>query len=203
MDYRETLRFYLEDLSSGKPAPGGGSASALVSAISSALILMVTNFTLGKDEFREVEDEVRRIYEEAEKIKKDCLQLVDEDVKAYQEYVKARRLPRGSEEEKKIRKEKMAQALEKAAQVPLRIMRKAVRLLQLNQNLMDKSNPRLRSDVYVSIEFAWAGLLSAKYNVEVNLPYLEEKKEVLEKEMRRLTQEGEKIYNTLKESFSL
>ena len=44
---------FIESLASDAPAPGGGSASALMGATGAALAAMVANLTLGKEKYRE------------------------------------------------------------------------------------------------------------------------------------------------------
>ena len=47
---------FLKQLSSSAPIPGGGGASAAVGAFASALGLMVTNLTVGKKKYADVEE---------------------------------------------------------------------------------------------------------------------------------------------------
>jgi formiminotetrahydrofolate cyclodeaminase len=47
-----TLETYLDRLAGSEPEPGGGSVAALVGALGAALVTMVTNLTLGKEEIR-------------------------------------------------------------------------------------------------------------------------------------------------------
>lgn len=174
MEYAELLKPYLEDLASGKPAPGGGSAAALVGALAASLVCMVANFTVGKEKYREFEEEARDVLREAEEIKYALLRLADEDVKAYQSYVQARSLPKNTAGEKEERKQAIGKAILRATQVPLHVMEKSLRILELNKALLGRSNPYLVSDIGVSAEFAHASLNSACFNVQINLPYLEE-----------------------------
>ena len=57
---------FLEQLSSSAPIPGGGGASAAVGAFASALGLMVTNLTVGKKKYADVEEEILEIREKLE-----------------------------------------------------------------------------------------------------------------------------------------
>ena len=69
---------FLDDLSSSKPFPGGGGASAAVGAFASALGLMVANLTVGKKRYVEVEEEIKEIRE-----KLIDLQNIEQDVSIY------------------------------------------------------------------------------------------------------------------------
>ena len=51
MYIERSLSDYLEDLASDKPAPGGGSAAALVAASAVGLISMVARFTLKNKKY--------------------------------------------------------------------------------------------------------------------------------------------------------
>ncbi|NOZ64319.1 MAG: cyclodeaminase/cyclohydrolase family protein [Caldiserica bacterium] len=104
-------------------------------------------------------------------------------MKAYQSYVQARNLPKNTAGEKEARKQAINKAILKATQVPLQVMEKSLRVLELNKALLGKSNPYLVSDIGVSAEFAHASLNSACFNVEINLPYLQEatRREIEEK----------------------
>ena len=48
MAEEQTIKEFLEVLSSREPVPGGGGASALAGALGAALGLMVGNLTVGK-----------------------------------------------------------------------------------------------------------------------------------------------------------
>ena len=68
---------FLEQLSSSAPIPGGGGASAAVGAFASALGLMVTNLTVGKKKYADVEEEILEIREKLEQKKQDLVRMVD------------------------------------------------------------------------------------------------------------------------------
>ena len=44
---QSSVEKFLDDLSSGHPTPGGGSAAAIMGAMGAALVSMVCNVTLG------------------------------------------------------------------------------------------------------------------------------------------------------------
>ena len=200
MNYQEQLKKYLEDLASSKPAPGGGSASALVGALAASLTCMVVNFTVGRERFREFEEEMKKILQEAEKIKDALLKLVDEDVEAYASYVQAKNLPKNTPEEKEKRRKAIEEAMITATRIPLNIMEKDLRILELDRSLLGRSNPYLLSDIKVSAELACASLNSAYFNVKINLPYLRNKMQEETERKGKLFQE--KAYFLCKEILS-
>src|SRR3989338_3267816 len=87
----QSLKHYLDDLAAKKPAPGGGSAAALVGATGCALLSMASNFTLGKDKYKDVEPQIKDALKQAERLRKRFLALVDLDVKAYYKVFNSRK----------------------------------------------------------------------------------------------------------------
>lgn len=152
------LRKYLDDLAAKKPAPGGGSAAALVGALASSLLSMVANYTVGRDKYKPYEKEIKYCLKQSERIRKRLLQLVDLDVQAYTCVVEARE--RG-EKQRKI-------ALKKASCVPAEVARLCYEAINLCPVLARKGNKNLISDVQVAAEFILAAFNSAIINEEIN-----------------------------------
>ena len=117
---------FLEQLSSSAPIPGGGGASAAVGAFASALGLMVTNLTVGKKKYADVEEEILEIREKLEQKKQDLVRMVDEDAEAFEPLAKAYRMPKETEEEQAEKEKVMEAALKNAAEAPLCIMKTIV-----------------------------------------------------------------------------
>ena len=61
---------FLDDLASGNPTPGGGSAAAIIGAMGAALVSMVCNVTIGKKGYEGVEAEMRAILAESERVRR-------------------------------------------------------------------------------------------------------------------------------------
>lgn len=149
----KTLKEYLNDLAAKLPAPGGGSAAALVASCGASLISMVINFTLGKPKYAAYEAELKSILESSEKLRNEFLALVDKDVIAYKS--------------KNIRD---------ALGVPFMTCRLCFEAMKLCPPLVRKSNVYLISDVAVAAVLLESAFTSAYYNVEINLKALQDKK---------------------------
>jgi len=104
------LGAYVADAAAQKPAPGGGSVSALAGALAAAMSEMAANFTAGKRKFADVEDEVRAMLGELATRREALLGLVDRDVEAYGAVDAAYAMPRESDEQKAARRRAMDQA---------------------------------------------------------------------------------------------
>lgn len=179
------LDAYVSDAAANKPAPGGGSVSALAGALAAAMSEMAANFTVGKKKFADVEDEVRRLLADLASLRETLLDLVDRDVAAYSAVDAAYSMPKGTnEQEKAARSEAMAQALRGAMQAPLEVMRRCARVAEVADRLADVANPNLITDVGVSAILAEAACAAARLNVEINLKFLKD-----EELARRTTRE--------------
>ena len=56
---QSSVEQFLDDLASGHPTPGGGSAAAIMGAMGAAMVSMVCNLTIGKKGYATVETEMK------------------------------------------------------------------------------------------------------------------------------------------------
>jgi formiminotetrahydrofolate cyclodeaminase len=170
----EPLKTYTMALASGAPAPGGGSAAALVGSLAAALTSMVANFTVGREKFADVEEEVRLLLTKSEGLRGVLERLTQADTEAYGQVATAQKMPRSTEEEKEARRAAVQEALKIAAEVPREAVRAAHGVLEVARQLVEKGNPNLITDVGVAAKFAAAAMECAALNVEINLAYIKD-----------------------------
>ncbi len=163
------VRTYLEDASSDRPTPGGGSVAALAGALGTSMACMAANFTVGKKKFEAVEPEVRCHLEVCLRVRDELLRLMDEDTLGYAKVSAAYAMPKESAVEKVMRSEAIQKALLAAMDPPVQTVRLCRQLLQSVARLADIANPNLISDVGVAALLGEAALGAAKLNVEINL----------------------------------
>lgn len=168
---------FLEQLSSSAPIPGGGGASAAVGAFASALGLMVTNLTVGKKKYADVEEEILEIREKLEQKKQDLVRMVDEDAEAFEPLAKAYRMPKETEEEQAEKEKVMEAALKNAAEAPLCIMKTIVDTMEMIRVLGGKGSRLAVSDAGVAILFAQAALEGASLNIFINTKMMKDQEE--------------------------
>ena len=154
---------FLKDLSSKKPAPGGGSASALAGAMAAALVNKVAILTIGKEKYRDVEEEFKQLSNRAIKLQSELFKLADKDAKAFMDVIKTK----SSQE-----------AIKRAAEIPLETAQKSLAVLKMAYYASEHGNQNLRSDAFCAIELATAAIYGALENVRVNLPYIKDEKYV-------------------------
>jgi len=167
---------FLDELASNSPTPGGGSVAALAGALGAALISMVGNLTTGKKKYEDVEEDIKKIISYAEKLRCELSQLIEEDVKAFNNFMATYKMPKETENEKKIRTEKIQESLIEAAKVPLKVAYKCLEVLSLSREVAEKGNINVISDAGVAVLLAEAALESAILNVKINLRMIKDEK---------------------------
>ena len=159
---------------SSEPTPGGGSASALSSAVGASLLAMVAG--LPKPRAAE-QDDLQRLETAGARCAALAAQLeglIDDDSAAYDLVVGAFRLPKASDEEKVARTAAIQRALTAATEVPLQVMRATREALDCAPAVATLGNQNASSDVEVAVGLLRAGLAGARANVEINLTSLKD-----------------------------
>jgi glutamate formiminotransferase/formiminotetrahydrofolate cyclodeaminase len=169
-----SVRSFVELLGARTPAPGGGSASALVAAMGAALGAMVGWMTQGKRRFEEKEPIMRRLIPPLHEAMKDLLPMIDRDTRAFNDYMTALGMPKDTAEEKARRHAAMQDGLKKAVQVPLEVMRIGDRCWDAMVEMAAHGNIASRSDLEVGAKALEAGIWGASRNVAINLPSVED-----------------------------
>ncbi len=198
---------FVNELSRDSPAPGGGSVAALNGALSGALASMVSNLTYGKKKYSDVWDEMLDIGRKAQELKDEFLTLVDKDTEAFDQVMLAMKLPKKTEEEKKIRAMEIERATKHAIEVPLKTLRLTPELMELALHLAEKGNKNAISDAGVAALTAYTAAYGAYLNVLINLGgisdenYVNATKDEAEKILRNIeelkTQVLEKVLESL------
>lgn len=163
------LREFSNELSTDSPAPGGGSVAALSGALGSALSSMVANLTYGKKEYRKANRRMKNLALQAQVLKDEFIDLIEQDAEAFNNVMSAMRLKKKTEEEKKKRDEAIEEATKKATLVPLEIMKKSERILDLAAVAEKKGNQNSVSDAGVAAIMADAACEGGYLNVIINL----------------------------------
>lgn len=167
---------FLDELASNSPTPGGGSVAALAGALGAALISMVGNLTVDKKKYEGVEEDIKKIISSSEKLRYELSQLIEEDVKVFNNFMATYKMPKETEDEKRVRTEKIQEALIEAAKVPLRVAYKCLDILNLSKEVAEKGNINVVSDAGVAVLMAEAALESAILNVKINLRIIKDEK---------------------------
>jgi formiminotetrahydrofolate cyclodeaminase len=183
-----TIKDYLDKAAAGTAVPGGGSVAALNAALAAALTEMVANLTIGKKGYEAVEDDMKALADRAAKLRIKLTGSIDKDADAYTGVMAAFKLPKTTDAETAVRKQKIQYAIKHAALVPLEVARDAVAVIELAGAAIDKGNKNAASDGAVAAMNARTGALAAIYNVKINLGAIDDERFVEE-----LTQEVKEL----------
>jgi glutamate formiminotransferase/formiminotetrahydrofolate cyclodeaminase len=163
------IKDFLSELASNSPAPGGGSVAALGGALGAALTSMVCNLTVGKKKYEGVEKDIKEVLKNSEKIRKKLTKLIDEDTEAFNDVIKAFKMPKDSEKQKQARSKAIQEGYKTAARVPLKTAKICEEVFELAKVVAEKGNQNSITDSAVSALMAQSGVKSAILNVKINL----------------------------------
>ncbi len=203
MDYvKLTLRDFIEKVSDKNPTPGGGAVSALVCALSAALNEMVANLTLARNDYADLHAEMERVLESMKEIRLLMMEHIDSDIRAFDEVMEAYRMPKETPEQKEQRKNRIQEALKKAAKVPYEICRYSREVLRFAEITAKWGNVNAISDAVSSAELAFGAFQAAKANVLINLNAIKDEQfvEHLRHELRTLSGEAEGALKSIREA---
>ncbi len=164
-----TLNGFCDLLSTDAPAPGGGSVAALCTAMSGALTAMVSNLTVDKKGYEEVQEAVLQLAEQAQAIKEKALQAIDQDTDAFNLMMDAMRLPKKTDEEIALRNAKIEESTQKAILVPFETLELSLAAVNLSQQVAKVGNTNALSDAGVAALTALTGAKAAYYNILINI----------------------------------
>ncbi len=183
---------FVDELASDSPAPGGGSVSALASAMAAGLTNMVGVLTYGKKGYADHWEEIEELSNSAQALKDTFLHLVDEDTKSFNNVMAAIRLPKKTEEQQMAREAALQEATVYSAEVPLEVMKRSLEITKLASRMAEIGNQNSLSDAGVAVLQARAGLEGAALNVLINVPGIDDQTvvEKFKSEVSRLKSEA-------------
>ncbi len=197
-----TIKEFLEEIASDSPAPGGGSVAALSAALAASLAGMVANLTIGKKGYDDMGNEMKEVAQEALRLKGKLVSAIDNDSDAYKEVITAIKLPGKSETEKCYREEMIQSGLKQAALVPMAVAEDAIQVMELAGKAIKNGNKNTITDGVVGVMMAKTAVLSALYNVAINLKSIKDSefidrisKQVKDLEQNALRREKELLSN--------
>ena len=164
-----TVTDFVDEVSRESAAPGGGSIAALAGSLGAALSSMVANLTANRRGSEDVDAVLNEAAEKAQELKLQLVNGVDADTSAFNAYMEARRLPKATDKQKKIRQEAEQDGLKLAVQVPLQTAEVSLKAIEIAETVVRYGNPNSITDVGVGAQMAYAGVKGGVYNVLINL----------------------------------
>ena len=185
-----SLRAFIEEVASRSSAPGGGSVSAAIAAMGAGLGAMVGKLTYGVRKFESVDAQMRKNIPPLHDASARLIPMIDADTTAFNDFMEALRMPRGTDAERTVRAERMQAGLKKAIDIPLTTMKLGDGAWDAFCEVARYGNPASRSDVEVGARALETGIWGAYKNVMINMA------DITDNAFKtRITQEAEAIVN--------
>ncbi|HEX7280547.1 MAG TPA: cyclodeaminase/cyclohydrolase family protein [Vicinamibacterales bacterium] len=184
-----TVRQLLDALASPNPTPGGGTASAIVGAMGTSLLIMVTGLAKSRNNTDEEKTALATARDALTPLTTHLTELADADTQAFDRVMAAYRLPKNSDEEKSARTHAIQTALQGATTVPLNTLRACADALRHARTVAEFGNRSAASDAGVAVSLLKAAAAGAHANVQINLDGIKDEgfKTTTAREAGRLT----------------
>jgi methenyltetrahydrofolate cyclohydrolase len=200
---KKNVEEFIQVTASGEPTPGGGSISALAGSLGAALTRMVGNLSFGKKAYEELSDENKAKLEENFKVLEEKMgtltEIIDTDSTAFDGVMKAFKMPKSTDEEKKARSEAIQAGYKEALEVPLNCGEICLDVLELQKEFAHYGNINAITDIGVGALLAYTGLEGALLNVKINLQSIKDEAYVKETQdkVEKLLNDGKELKEEL------
>ena len=164
-----TIAEFADMVASDSPVPGGGSMAAVSGVMGAALAEMVANLTVGKKKYVEVEEEMKEVASKASSLRTKLLNDIQRDSDSYDKVMAAYKMHKETDEEKAKRENAIQESLKSAALVPLDVAETAFEIISLTEAVVEKGNKNAVTDGLVACMMVRTAVLSALFNVKINL----------------------------------
>lgn len=170
-----TCKEFVQAVATSDPIPGGGSVAALVGALGASLSTMVASLTLNSRKYIAVEAEMEKNIQEIRKIQEELVGLVQKDIDNFEPLAKLYKMKSDDPEEKKRISEAKQKALYEACIVPMEIIKKCGRAIELAQEFAVKGNKVVIADSGSSAVLCKAAMQAASFNIYINTNMMKDK----------------------------
>ncbi len=168
-----SLMEFANEVESSSPAPGGGSCAAYSSLIGVCLTKMVGNLSFGRKKFElndeSIKLEFKKAFDKLENLKNELPILVDKDTEAYKEVIKAIKMPKETDYEKKLRTDAINDATWQSIEVPYLVAKLSLDAMNEMRIIQKYGNENAVTDVGVANLMCATGAEGAILNVKINL----------------------------------
>lgn len=165
--YYEKMIPILSDIENRDLEIAGGSVVGIVLSTINSLITYISNLTIGKKKYEDVQDKVKDILLQAKSLKEKSLKAIDKDKEILEEILEAY----------KLRKENIQnyqQVCKKAVDFCMEVVDIANETLKLSDEISKVGNRMLASDFKICKYYSIASVQSAMENVYINLKSIED-----------------------------
>ncbi|MEG0844229.1 MAG: cyclodeaminase/cyclohydrolase family protein [Romboutsia sp.] len=198
-----TVADFSSEIDSNSPAPGGGSVAALASDIGVGLSRMMAHLSFGKKKYESLDESIRvefvNRFNQLGDIEHELLKLIDKDTESFNEFMKALKMPKDTDEQIQDRRSAIEDATLFSIEVPFKTAKLSLEALELVDYLIEYGNQNIITDIGVGILMMYTGLEGAILNVKVNLKGINntEINDTYDKQVKDILIRGKKIKEKL------
>ena len=160
---------FLDRTASASPTPGGGSVAAVTGALAGTLVAMVARLTAGKKGYEQAWELAGAAVRRADRLAAELQAAALEDVRSFEAYMAALRLPKGAGEERRTRRAALAAATRRATEAPLAIAAACAEVLAVAGELAPVANRHAVTDIGAAAHLAAAAAGAALLTADINL----------------------------------
>ena len=160
--YYEGIEPFLTNLEDKNVGVAGGAVVAMVLSSLNSLIIYISNLTIGKKKYADVEDKVKAIFDEANNLKAKTLQMIDGDKLVLDRILDAYK----NRVEDPIQ---YNQACKDGVEFCVDVLQTTLQVLELAEKISACGNRMLSSDFQICAHYGLASVKSAIVNVNINL----------------------------------
>ena len=170
-----SVKEYVEQTASPTPLPAGGSASATIAALGTALGTMVANILHKKNGNESLETKFSALAKEGKELINKLLKLCNKDTEAYRKLMNALALPQGTTQEKQLRLENIAIVAKRATEIPLELMKTGVSALKMLILMAEDGPVSTLADTATGVLALCAAVRSSAITIRANAPLFHDK----------------------------
>lgn len=187
-----TLEEFGAELASDSPAPGGGSSAALLGSLASSLCSMMASLTVNKKGCEDAFEGAAKLVEKMKEKRNEFYKLMDEDASSFDSVIDALKMPKNTDEEKALRKEKIQEGYKAAIVPPIKSAHLASSLFDDIEYIVLNGNQNVVTDGLAAAISANSAVEMALLNVKINLTSIKDEAFVAEKkaEIEKLEREA-------------
>ena len=165
--YFEKIEDILDDLENKELEIAGGSVVGIILSTVNSLIIYISNLTIGKKRYIDVQDQVQEILGQANILKLKSMKSIDKDKEILEKILSTYKNKKENPDEYEL-------ACKEAVEFALEVVEIAYKTLELSNKISEVGNKMLASDFNICKYYAEASIKASKENYLINFKSIED-----------------------------
>jgi methenyltetrahydrofolate cyclohydrolase len=175
--WESTLEQFRNQVASRQPVPASACVSAVSACLALNLLVKVLEITVNKKGFSGDPGRIETLLDAAKTLSARLARYADEDVAAFNAYLKSAKLPKSHDEEREKRKRAMAAALQQVISVPFEAARSAASGTELCADAIGLVPNSLIADLGAAVTLLAGAVRGLMVSTESNIRQLADDQE--------------------------